>query len=141
MMEMLQAAGSRGQQCALRRCFLPESSAGKRLSGLRRAVIEPEWKPVWQPGREKVGSVRAVLWAGGLGSDLPEPNRLRQRVDAEAIIGLQCEADKAKMWPTITIANTHSLFVNDGFPPLIPIYWGFFRPMSGSKNRLADAAP
>ncbi|EEQ94776.1 Hypothetical protein OINT_1000104 [Brucella intermedia LMG 3301] len=76
-----------------------------------------------------------------MGSDLPEPNRLRQRVDAEAIIGLQCEADKAKMWPTITIANTHSLFVNDGFPPLFPIYWGFFRPMSGSKNRLADAAP
>ncbi|PQA72078.1 hypothetical protein C3731_18835 [Brucella oryzae] len=62
---------------------------------------------------EKVGSARAVLWAGGLGSDIPEPNRLRQRVDAEAIIRLECETDKAKMWPTITIANRHSLFVNN----------------------------
>jgi len=59
----------------------------------------------------KVGSVRAVLWAGGLGSDIPEPNRLRQRVDADVIIRPECEVDKAKMWLTITIENKHSMFV------------------------------
>ncbi|MPR62613.1 hypothetical protein D7027_12440 [Ochrobactrum intermedium] len=40
MLEMLQAAGSRTQQCAHRRCFLPVSSAGKRRSRLRGAVID-----------------------------------------------------------------------------------------------------
>jgi len=48
-----------------------------------------------KPG--EVGSVREVLWAGGLGSDLPEPNRLRQHRDARLTIGLHCEANKAKM--------------------------------------------
>ncbi|MND37949.1 hypothetical protein CQ052_00465 [Ochrobactrum sp. MYb15] len=60
----------------------------------------------------KVGSARAVLWAGGLGSDIPEPNRLRQHGDADVIIGPECEVDKAKMWLAITIENSFSLFVN-----------------------------
>ncbi|SPL64232.1 hypothetical protein OHAE_99 [Ochrobactrum soli] len=47
-----------------------------------------------------------------MGSDIPEPNRLRQHVDAEAIIRLECEADKAKMCSTITIADRLSFFVN-----------------------------
>ncbi|MFQ0815554.1 hypothetical protein AVM02_06745 [Brucella anthropi] len=80
----------------------------------------------------KVGSVQAVLWAGGLGSDVPEPNRLRQRVDAEAIIRLECEADKAKMWPAITIANRHSLFVITNIKPASLFVGGF----SGWKPRL-----
>ena len=60
----------------------------------------------------KVGSARAVLWAGGLGSDIPEPNRLRQHRDADVIIRPECEVDKAKMWLPITIENSFSLFVN-----------------------------
>ncbi len=111
------------------RKFSGKASVRASQSGHRTGV---ETGLAARPGKGWFGPSSPL--GGGLGSDLPEPNRLRQRVDAEAIIGLQCEADKAKMWPTITIANTHSLFVNDGFPPLIPIYWGFFRPMSGSKT-------
>src|SRR5690606_15324097 len=92
-------------------------------------------------GRKRLVRSEQVLWAGGLGSDLPEPNRLRQRVDAEAIIGLQCEADKAKMWPTITIANTHSLFVNEPSQQLVPIYWCCVYAHSGDPDRFAEAAP
>lgn len=48
-------------------------------------------------GFEVVGPAQVVLWAGGLGLDQPEPNRLRQHEDADAIFWPECELDKAKM--------------------------------------------
>lgn len=48
-------------------------------------------------GFELVGPAQVVLWAGGLGLDQPEPNRLRQHKDADWIFRLECELDKAKM--------------------------------------------